>query len=189
MGEDGGIVSERLELRLLHEDDTPAVFRYASDPDVAKNTTWFPHRTIEDAADYVRSVVSSHSGAEGELCHVWTIRLRGEAEAIGTIDLVQVSETKARIDFALAKPYWNRGIITEASRAVLAWGFERLPKLEEVGSGGLSRNVGTMRVLEKLGFELHARTNVPRPPKFPDEALEASHFTLSRTVFVESEES
>ena len=64
---DTTIPTERLELRLLAEADTEAVFRYASDPEVAKNTAWFPHRTIEDTADFVRFVLSSHSSTEGNL--------------------------------------------------------------------------------------------------------------------------
>ena len=182
------ITTSRLELRLLSAEDVESVFRYASDPDVAKNTAWLPHRTLRDASTYVDFVLSSHSEVEGALRHVWAIRLRGEPEAIGTIDLVQDSDERAHIDFALAKAYWNRGLITEASRAVLKWGFERLPTLQEIRSEGLSRNQGTMRVLEKLGFQLRAKTNVPRPPKFPDEALEAWHFSLWRKAFLASEE-
>ena len=121
MDDDASILTERLELRLLAECDTEAVFRYASDPEVAKNTAWFPHRTIEDTAEFIRFVLSSHSTTEDKLRHVWAIRLRGEAEALGTIDFVQDSETRAHIDFVLAKPYWRRGIVTEASRGVLAW--------------------------------------------------------------------
>jgi len=183
------VATPRLELRLLTAEDTESIFRYASDAEVARNTAWLPHRTIEDAVRYVQFVLSSHSDVDGKLRHVWAIRLRGELDAVGTIDLVQDSAESAHIDFALARTYWNRGIMTEASRAVVGWGFERLPELQEIRSGGLSRNIGTMRVLEKLGFQLRARTCLPRPPKFADEPLEASHYSLWRTAFVDSVES
>jgi ribosomal-protein-alanine N-acetyltransferase len=174
------IRTARLELRLLAEDDASDVFAYASDPEVAMNTSWFAHSRPEESEEYVRFVVGAHSEADGSLRHVWAIRLAGEAAVIGTIDFVQDSESRGHIDFALARPFWGQGIVTEAVRGVLGWVFRRLPCLDEVRSGGLSRNVGTMRVLEKLGFTERARTTVPRPPKFPDEALEARHFSLRR---------
>ena len=47
--------------------------------------------------------------------------------------------------------YWNRGYATEATRAMLAFGFERLG-LHRVRAATLSPNVGAWRVLEKLGM-------------------------------------
>lgn len=159
------------------------MFSYASDPEVARNTSWIAHQEIEDSREYIAFVLGAHSEVEGSLRHVWAIRMIGDDIVIGTIDLVQESDAVAHIDFALARPHWNRGLITEATGAVLEWAFRRLPELKEVRSGGLTRNRGTMRVLEKLGFKIRARTNVPRPPKFPDESLEATHFSLTREAF------
>jgi ribosomal-protein-alanine N-acetyltransferase len=169
-----------VDLRLLAQEDASDVFAYASDPEVAKNTSWFAHTRPEEAEAYVRFVIKAHSEADGSLRHVWAIRLLGENPVIGTIDFVQDSESRGHIDFALARPYWGKGIVTEAARGVLDWAFRRLPLLREVRSGGLSRNIGTMRVLEKLGFTERARTNVHGPPKFPEGPLEATHFSLTR---------
>lgn len=47
---------------------------------------------------------------------------------------------------------WNRGYATEAGRAVLREAFETL-RACEVTSGSAVENVGSCRVLEKLGFE------------------------------------
>jgi [ribosomal protein S5]-alanine N-acetyltransferase len=179
------IVTQRLELRPLASGDVEDVFRYASDPAVAANTAWTVHRTLEDARRYVQFVVGAHSDEAGSFRRVWAIRLAGEPMVVGTIDLVQDDPATAHIDFALAQHLWGRGIITEATRSVVRWGFDHLPELKEIQSGGLSRNVGTMRVLEKVGFRLRARSNVARPPKFP-EPLEASHFSLTRESFLES---
>jgi len=183
---DSQFLTERLELRLLTLDDTEDIFNYASDPAVTKNTAWFMHGSIEDTEAFVRFVLDAHSDEEGSLRHVWAIRVRGEPQAVGTIDLVQDQATLAHIDFALARPHWGKGIVTEAAFAVVDWGFRRLPELAEIRSGGLSRNVGTMRVLEKLGFRLWKRTTVARPPKFAEEELEASHFVLSRESFYDA---
>lgn len=180
------IETARLYLRLLTDDDVGDVFAYASDPEVARNTAWFAHRSLDDSRDYVAFVVGADSDVVGSLRHVWGIRLDPRGPVLGTIDLVQDSESVAHIDFALARPYWNRGIVTEATEAVMHWAFRRLPSLQEIRSGGLSRNAGTMRVLEKLGFEIRARTNVPRPPKFATESLEATHFSIRRDAFYET---
>lgn len=175
------IRTERLELRLLAGGDAADVFAYARDPEVAKNTSWVAHRSIGDAEAYVAFVVGAHSEEDDTLRHVWAIRRIGDDTVIGTIDLHRDTATRAGMDFALARPHWNQGIMTEAGRAVLEWGFRRLPDLEEVHSGGLTRNVGTRRVLEKLGFELSGR-RLAELRKFP-EPIEVSHFVLRREAF------
>lgn len=59
--------------------------------------------------------------------------------------------TEAMIAFYIARPYWHRGIATEAGRAWVAHGFEKLG-LRRIEAGINAANGASLRVIEKLGF-------------------------------------
>ena len=174
------IQTQRLNLKLLHLDDAEDVFQYASDPAVAENTSWWPHQGVEDAKAFVESVVAKNSNEVGSLHHVWAIRLLDEKQAIGTASLVQDNVSLAHIDYALSQHYWRKGYMTEAVSAVVSWAFENLPLLEQIHSGCLTRNIGSVKVLKKVGFEIVERYESKRGPKFDNQVLETSLFRLLR---------
>jgi ribosomal-protein-alanine N-acetyltransferase len=55
------------------------------------------------------------------------------------------------IGWRLAADHWGRGYATEAARAVLAFGFERLA-LPQIVSFTTVANVRSRRVMEKIGM-------------------------------------
>lgn len=59
------------------------------------------------------------------------------------------------VGWRLARPAWGRGIATEAARASLSWGFERL-EVREVLSIVHPENARSLRVCEKLAMERRA---------------------------------
>ena len=59
---------------------------------------------------------------------------------------------EARIAFYLARPYWGRGLATEAGEAFIRHGFETLG-LSRIEAGVSASNPASLRVIEKLGFE------------------------------------
>jgi RimJ/RimL family protein N-acetyltransferase len=115
---------------------------------------------------------------------VWGIRVANDSRVIGTIDLVVRDTTSAGLDYALAQECWGNGYVPEAARAIIKWGFSKLPGLLEIRSGCLSRNQGSRRVFEKLGFTHCATTCVAHPPKFP-EPIEGYQFVLERPAVVD----
>ena len=58
---------------------------------------------------------------------------------------------EAFIAFYIARPYWGRGIATEAARAWVQHGFDTLG-LRRIVAGVNAANVASARVVEKLGF-------------------------------------
>jgi len=57
----------------------------------------------------------------------------------------------AALGYALARPVWGLGIVPEAGRAVIDWGFERY-SLHRIYSRADLRNRQSWRVMEKLGM-------------------------------------
>jgi RimJ/RimL family protein N-acetyltransferase len=59
---------------------------------------------------------------------------------------------EAVLAYYLARPYWGRGLATEAGAAFVRHGFENLG-MTRIHAGVNLLNVRSIRVLEKLGFQ------------------------------------
>lgn len=62
-------------------------------------------------------------------------------------------EREASLAFSLARPYWGRGLATEAARAWVDVGFREVG-LRRIVAGVQVGNAASVRILEKLGFRL-----------------------------------
>ena len=60
---------------------------------------------------------------------------------------------EANIAFYLARPYWGRGLGTEAARAFVAYGFDEL-HLRRIVAGINADNAASIRVVQRAGFRL-----------------------------------
>jgi RimJ/RimL family protein N-acetyltransferase len=86
----------------------------------------------------------------------WAVELPGEAPFIGFVGLMVPRFEAAftpcvEIAWRLARPYWGRGLVTEAGRAVLHRGFT-VHGLEEILALTVPANVRSRAVMERLGF-------------------------------------
>jgi ribosomal-protein-alanine N-acetyltransferase len=62
-----------------------------------------------------------------------------------------VISDEAQLAYYLARPYWGRGLATEAGRAFIQYGFDEL-RLARIVAGANAENIASNRVLQKLGF-------------------------------------
>jgi len=62
---------------------------------------------------------------------------------------------EVELGYALGQAYWGRGFATEACRVVIAYVFEDLGLSRLVNSVD-SRNPRSIRLMERLGFEVEA---------------------------------
>jgi len=72
---------------------------------------------------------------------------------IGDLGLFRLNEQhgRAEIGYVVAREHWGRGVATAAARAALEWSFETL-RLHRVEAIVHPDNVGSVRMVEKLGF-------------------------------------
>jgi ribosomal-protein-alanine N-acetyltransferase len=140
-----------LKLRSLRIGDAPAVFAYASDPEVARYTLWPHHESEEQTRGFLRML----SGPE---ILGWAIVPRDGAELVGIVFLHSLDRRnrKAEIAFNVARSFWGRGIATEGARLVLRYSFEHLG-LNRVEATCMPGNGASRRVLEKLGMAREGR--------------------------------
>lgn len=182
------IKTNRLYFKLLSLEDIADVFDYARDPLVSENTSWEAHKSIKDTETFVQYVVSKHSLMPGKVRLVWGICMAGSSQVIGTVSFVQDNEKEGHVDYALSRDHWGKGYMTEAISEVISWAFNTLPLLEKVNSGCLSRNIGSVMVLLKVGFEITRRYESQRGAKFDNQILETTLFCLTRQAWLASQE-
>lgn len=70
---------------------------------------------------------------------------------LGEIGFTLLDEGLAELGYFIKQPYWKRGIVTEAGEAVLEFAFCNLG-LHKMITGCVKENVGSERVMIKLGF-------------------------------------
>jgi RimJ/RimL family protein N-acetyltransferase len=125
----------------------------------------FPHPyTVEHAEAYLRRTV----GAEPELS--FCIELDGQAAGgIGLDYATDVHRHTVELGYWIAPPFWGRGVMSEAVRAIVAYGFASQP-IERVEAYVFANNPASGRVLEKggFGFEGRLRRNVFKDGEFLD---------------------
>lgn len=130
----------RLILRPLRDDDASAIVAALSDFEVTRYLTVVPFPYAE--ADARAWIGMQQPAVPGE-AH-FAIELPGE----GMVGAVGVAR---ELGYWLNRRYHGRGIMTEASAAVLDWHFSALPD-DVVHSGAHLGNTASLGVQKKLGF-------------------------------------
>lgn len=165
--------TERLILRPLKMSDAWDMFVYAQDPEVSRHVLWETHRTIRDSRQFLRAAIRQYRhGRPGS----FAIALKESGRMIGTIGFmwVNVDYRSAEVGYSLSRDYWNRGIMTEALRAVLRFGFDQL-RLNRIEAQHEVDNPASGRVMAHVGmrYEGILRKRLKNKGKFVDVALYA----------------
>ena len=142
--------TERLILRKMVLNDAEAVFAYAYNSEVSRYTLWETHRSIEDSRAFLEFATQKYeNGGEPD----WGIVYRGNGCLVGACGLVnwEAEHARAEVGFVLSREYWGRGLMSEAVRAILRFGFERM-NLNRIEARCIAENAASARVMEKAGM-------------------------------------
>jgi len=100
-------------------------------------------------------------GKPTETYGLWATVFKREAKYIGCCGLrAPGNGMGASLGYYLARPYWGRGLASEASRAFIEVAFTRLG-LEWVEADAEEGNAASEQVLRKCGFKYVRREVVP----------------------------
>jgi ribosomal-protein-alanine N-acetyltransferase len=137
--------------------DAEAVFAYASDPEVTRYVSWETHRKIGDSESFLRSVLGGYE--KGEAAE-WGIVYNGDGRFVGGCGVVrwELDHSRAELGYVLSREYWGQGLMPEAVRAMVSFGFGRIG-LNRIEARCIAENTASARVHEYKT----ARTPVPRP--------------------------
>jgi ribosomal-protein-alanine N-acetyltransferase len=144
--------TDRLFLRRLQADDLQDIFEYASDPEVAKYTSWPAHQTIHDTREFLDYVLELYRNGD---VAPWGLVVKVGGKLVGTCGFLDwyPDSARAEVGYALSSQYWGRGLMTEAVRAVIAFGFRTLNANRIQGRCEVE-NIASIRVMEKAGMKL-----------------------------------
>lgn len=144
------LMTPRLVLRPYRVADAEEVARLAGHEKIAATTSNIPHPYSVDAAvEWINSQTEKNqSGTSVNL----RISLRDTDGQVGGIGLVlHPSHHRAELGYWIAVPHWNNGYATEASAAMLDYGFNTL-NLNRIYAMYFAENVASGRVMQKLGM-------------------------------------
>lgn len=143
------ITTPRLILREIEEYDVLDMFEYARLPYVGYNAGWQAHTSPSET----KAIIRLFQGKKkyGQL-GVFAIVLKEENKMIGTVELhTYVRGHKAELGYTVNPNYWGKGYALEASKYIVAWGFNSLG-LKRVECSTFTTNKQSSRVCEKLGL-------------------------------------
>lgn len=143
--------TDRLTLRPLALRDGEALSRAVNDRAVLRNTgTWvFPA-----PADYARYRIRSAMAMDPQETQIFGIHVDGVLA--GSVGIHHQVGRQYEIGYMLGRAWWGRGFATEAARAICVHAFRTLP-VTTIFGGVFSDNLGSIRVLEKIGFQVVER--------------------------------
>jgi RimJ/RimL family protein N-acetyltransferase len=143
--------ANRVCLRTLVESDIDALFEIFSDDQVMRYWST-PPLANKDAARSLFEEISI-ANSRGSM-KKWGIATLGDDIIIGTATLfnLEVSNGRAEIGYAQNRSRWGQGFMHEALQALLDYSFNQL-KLRRLEADVDPRNVASIRILERLGFQ------------------------------------
>ena len=148
--------TERLTLRPFVADDFDALYSYQSRPDVVRWLYWDARSEVEVQASLELKLESTGITVEGDVLSLAVV-LNGTGELIGDLilHLLSVEHRTAEIGFIVHPDHQGLGYATEAGRVMLRIAFGDLGLHRVIGRAE-ARNLGSVRVLEKLGMRQEA---------------------------------
>ena len=145
--------TKRLTLRPWAESDAEELYKYASDKDVGYPAGWLAHTSVENSLEIIRTVLSAEE--------TYAVCLKENGNPIGCVGLhrndIAEDDDEYELGYWLGKEFWGQGIIPEASRELLRHAFCDLG-MKRIWCGHYDGNFKSRRVMEKLGFKYHHKT-------------------------------
>lgn len=142
------IETERLRLRPWRLTDAADVFSYAQKPEWSRFLRSLPRPYRREDAD---RFVATQLLLDAVEHPAWAVEHEGRV--IGGINLRFAFEhLSAEMGYSIDPLHWNRGLCTEAARAVIDAAFTTHPDLNRLHARADASNAASQRVMEKAGM-------------------------------------
>ena len=165
------IETERLVLRQITNDDVNEIFELRSNPETMKYIPRPLAKTTEDALEHIATIEEKIILNEGIN---WGITLKGNERLLGMIGFyrMQPENFRSEIGYMLLPEFHGKGIITEAVKRLITYGFDDL-KLHSIEAVIDPENFASEKVLQKCNFikEAHLKESQFYEGKFLDKVI------------------
>lgn len=171
--------TKRLLLRQATQEDTEAIFAVFCDPQVTQFHNLETFTAVDEAIEVIERRVKAFESGYGIR---WGIARQQDNRLIGSCGFTwDRNANAAEVGYELASQFWRQGIMSEALRALLQYGFEVI-ELEYVIAQVMLANVASKKLLQKLGFQSQGILQQHRFWKGQYHNLE--QFVLTKAEFV-----
>lgn len=143
------IHTERLILRRFTVDDAQAMYdHWANDERVSRFLSWRPHKSPEETKQLLESWCDAY---QNDTTYNWVIEYGGTV--IGSICVIDFKERheRAELAYCMGYAYWNKGIMSEAAKAVIDYLFEEVG-FNRIDISHAVKNPASGRVAQKCGL-------------------------------------
>lgn len=152
--------TERLILRPWRVSDAESLYKYASDPEVGPRAGWDPHKSVEESRTMIETFFNTD--------YFWAVELKETSEAIGCIGYlppeisnIPIADNDAEVGYWIARPYWNRGLCTEALAKLVDYCF-REKNFDTLWGDYFTDNPASCKVMLHCGFhDCNRETHCP----------------------------
>lgn len=141
------IDTRRLTLRAPEMSDAPRLAALMNDFDIARMTSRVPHPyALDDAQDFVARCEANDPRTDRN----FLIDLEDEG-VVGGLGFFTPPDGRLEVGYWLGRPWWGRGLATEALQGALVWAGREWRK-RYVVAGHFADNPASGQVLVKAGF-------------------------------------
>lgn len=146
--------TERLVLRPMSMADIEFVFRHFSSTETNQFSSYENLKSMQEAMELFKLFIEPGKPSSFRL----GIVLRKTGELVGTLGFYGLAtrDRRAEIGYDLGKEHWGRGIMTEAVRALVKYGFEEIG-LNRIEASVDPENERSVKLLERLCFTREGR--------------------------------
>ena len=147
--------TERLILRELNTDDAKNFYELNLNPNVIKYTGDKAFKNESEAKNFLENYKDYKLNGYGR----WAVIEKSTNKCLGWCGLkLGELDNETDIGFRFFEEEWNKGYATESAKECLTYGFENL-KLKKIIGRAMKDNIGSIKVLEKIGLEYEKDVN------------------------------
>jgi len=139
--------TERLILRKISMDDAPDLFVLRTNEDAMK----YINKPLPKSIDEIKVLIKNMNEITERI--QWAIALKTENKIVGTIGYHRIEKEhyRAEVGYMLHPDYWNTGLMTEALKVIIDFGFDEM-NLHSIEGNINPNNAVSRKILEKFGF-------------------------------------
>jgi len=165
------LVTANLRLRQITKDDADELLFLRSNETTMRYIDKPRTNSRKEALELIQKITDGIKNGTGIN---WGICLRTDATLIGTIAYWRTipEHYRAEIGYMLHSEFNGRGLMSEAMKEVIKYGFEKM-NLHSIEANVNPANVASMKLLEKFSFvrEAYFKENFYYNGKFLDSAI------------------
>ena len=141
------------KLRSWNLNDLKSLVKYANNYNIAKNlTNQFPHPYSKENGEAFIAMATKNDPLT-----IFAIEINGQAAGgIGLHPQQDIHCKNAELGYWLAEPYWGKGIITQAIKQIVAYGFKTF-EIDRIFARPFENNIGSQKALIKSSFVLEGK--------------------------------